>query len=467
MIFRRMIPALAAAVLAAGCGGGSRTFPYPDRPAPPSPSADPALRQNVPPPQTEMPIDLLSALRLATGSHFDVLEARARVREAEGRASSADGALLPTIGVGGGVARNRGNVQSSFGELKDTEFETVTALGTARISINLGESIYRDLAAHRQADAAGELQTAALQRALFGVSLDYIALVESDSTVRIQDLFVQEAQSLLRLTAARESQGLGTALDTERARAQAAAAEQRLLTARNERQRRSKTLAAGLRLDATIDLVPVDKDLSPATLLNPAEPLAAWLSRASERRPESRALLSSRKAAEHEVDANRWALWGPELSAAAFAGALGSSVPTMDERETFVVAVGWTFSFGGPGRIEAAEARVDQAGIALDRFRETLQASVAGAYHELALARQRLDPAERELAAAEKALRIARATYEGGLLAESDLLLAQQAADQARLRRLSAVARYNESQVRLLAESGGSSIEAFTAGTPK
>jgi multidrug efflux pump subunit AcrA (membrane-fusion protein) len=97
---------------------------------------------------------------------------------------------------------------------------------------------------------------------------------------------------------------------------------------------------------------------------------------------------------------------------------------------TTSVALGWTFSLGGPGRIEAAEARAAQADIALERFRDRLQASVAGSYQELALARQNLDPAQRELTAAEAALRIARANYEGGLLPENDLLLAQQAADQ-------------------------------------
>ncbi len=80
------------------------------------------------------------------------------------------------------------------------------------------------------------------------------------------------------------------------------------------------------------------------------------------------------------------------------------------------------------------------------------------------LSRQQLDPAQRELGAAENALRIARANYEGGLLPENDLLLAQQAADQARLRRLAAVARFNQSQLQLLAESGIASIESLSGG---
>jgi outer membrane protein TolC len=395
---------------------------------------------------------------------LDLLEVRARVREAEGRASSADGYLLPVLSIGGAVNNARGTLQSSFGALQEGNFYTVSALGTVRISTNVGESIYRDLAAHRVVEAAQGYELAQVQRTLFDVSVGYLALVESDSTVRIQEQFVQEAQTLARLTQAREAQGIGSALDSERARAQAAAAEQRLLGARNERQRRSKALAASLRLDSTVDLAPADKDLAPATLVSPTDDLPKWLGRASERRPEILAYQSSREAARNEATGTRWSVWGPELSAGAAWGGLGKSFNTVDERANYIVSLGWTFSLGGPGRIEAAEARAAQADIALERFRDRLQASVAGSFQELALSRQNLDPAQRELTAAEAALRIARANYEGGLLPENDLLLAQQAADQARLRRLAAVARFNQAQLQLLAESGVATIDSLTGG---
>jgi outer membrane protein len=445
----------------AACGCGTAEPAYPpgvftaDR-APAIPAA--------PLPAVEKTIDLTSALRLASGSHLDVLEAKARVREAEGRASSADGYLLPVLTVGGSVGNARGTLQSSFGELQEGNFYSVSALGTVRIATNLGESIYRDLAAHRAVEAAQGTENAQLQRTLFDVSVAYLALVESDSAVRIQEQFVAEAQTLARLTQARETQGLGSALDSQRARALAAAAEQRLLGARNERQRRSKALAASLRLDPTVDLSPADRDLAPATLVPPAEDLRKWLGRASERRPEIRAYEAGRDAARNEASATRWSVWGPELSAAAAWGGLGRSFSTVDERANYVFSLGWTFSLGAPGRIEAADARLAQADIALERFRDRLEASVAAAYHELDLARQNLDPSQRELTAAEAALRIARANYEGGLLPETDLLLAQQSADQARLRRLTAIARFNQAQLQLLAESGVAAIDTLTGG---
>jgi outer membrane protein TolC len=461
MTTNRQIAFAVAAVLAAGAGCRSaEREPIPDslRTERAPSRAEPA------PPAIPKTIDLTTALRLAAGIHLDILEARARVREAEGRASSADGYLLPVLSVGGAVSNARGTLQSSFGQLQEGNFYTVSALGTVRISTNVGESIYRDLAAHRSVEAAEGYELAQIQRTLFDVSVGYLALVESDSAVRIQAQFVLEAQTLARLTQAREAQGLGSALDSERARAQAATAEQRLLAARNERQRRSKALSASLRLDSTVDLSPADQDLAPASLVAPAEDLQKWIGRASERRFEIRAFQASREAARNEASATRWSVWGPEVSAGAAWGGLGRSFSTVDERANYVVALGWTFSLGGPGRIEAAEARVAQADLALERFRDRLQASVAGSFQELTLARQNLDPAQRELTAAEAALRIAKANYEGGLLPENDLLLAQQAADQGRLRRLAAVARFNQAQLQLLAESGVATIDSLTGG---
>jgi outer membrane protein TolC len=412
-------------------------------------------------------IDLTTALRISAGSHLDILEARARVREAQGNVTAADGFLLPILTLGGSWGRTEGQVQASFGNLGNVSFGTVTALGTVQLSANVGQAIYHDLAVHRIATAAAEFELAQIQRTLLEVSQDYIALVEGDATVRINEQIVQEAQGLVRYTQAREAQGLGSTLDSERAKAQVADAEQRLIVARNDRQRRSKKLSQGLRLDSSVDLIPVDRDLAPATLVSRTETLDQWLARAGERRPELRGFRASQEAAREEASATRWLVWGPQISAGYLFGGLGRSPSTVDDRESWVASVGWTLSLGGPGRIEAAEARAQQATIQFLRFQDRLQASVAGAYQEVVLSRERLDPAQRELDSAERALRLARINFEGGLLPENDLLVAQQAADQARQRRLTAVTRFDLAQLELMAEAGVASVDSLSAGAGK
>lgn len=413
------------------------------------------------------PIDLTTTLRIAAGSHLDILEARARAREAQGNADAADGFLLPVLTAGGVWGRTDGTVQASFGNLADVKFSSINALGTVQLSANVGQSIYHDLAVHRIVAATSEFELAQVQRTLLQVAQQYLALVEGDVIVRINEQFVQEASRLVRYTEARELQGLGRALDTERARTQEGEAQQRMLVARNERQHRSKRLSESLRLDSTVDLAPVDRDLAPATLVNPADSMQQWLVRAAEHRPETRAFRAAQEAAQQEASATRWLVWGPEVTAVALFGGVGRSPSTVGERETWLAGLGWTFSLGGPGRIEAADARLEQASIQILRFQDQLQASVAGVFQELILARERLDPAARELTAAENALRLARINFEGGLLPETDLLLAEQAADQARQRRLTAVTRYDQAQLQLLAEAGIASVDSLAGGAGK
>lgn len=454
--------------LSAGCGGTAEPLPDLTQGAPEAGRA--AAPPQEPAPADSKPIDLATAIRLAAGSHYDILEARARVAEAEGRAFSADAALLPSVGLVGLVGHTSGQKQASFGNLGEVDFNTVNAFGTVRLTANIGESVYRRLQAHRRVDAVGDFERATLQRTLVSVSLGYLTLVEADSIVRHHEQFAEETRGLVRLAEARETQGLGTSLDTERARTQLASAEQRLVVARNDRQRHSKTLASALRLDPRVDLVPMDKNLAPARLIDPAVPLPRWLEQASLGRPETRALYSAKLAAEAEASATRWSLWGPQIDAGARVGGAGKSFGTLEDQEGWNVAFGWTFALGGLGQIESADARVEQASLSLDRFRNTLIAVVAAAHRDLILSQERLGPAQRETDAAERALKIANANFQGGRLSETDLILTQQAADQARLRRLSAVARFNQAQIRLLSEAGGASVESLSAGvfgTPK
>src|SRR2546426_815167 len=124
--FRKTVAWSALLLGAAACRSASLPYPASESesgaPRPEAPQAPQA-------PATPKSIDLGSALRLAAGTHLDILEARARVREAEGRASAADGYLLPILSAGGLIAHTQGTVQNSIGDLQKANFNTVNALG--------------------------------------------------------------------------------------------------------------------------------------------------------------------------------------------------------------------------------------------------------------------------------------------------------------------------------------------------
>src|SRR5579883_694884 len=92
----RAIPRLLLAALLASAGCRSADPGLPESIDAGAAPRDGTPRQTPPPaPRETLPVDLATALRIAAGSHLDILEARARVREAEGNARSADGYLLP------------------------------------------------------------------------------------------------------------------------------------------------------------------------------------------------------------------------------------------------------------------------------------------------------------------------------------------------------------------------------------
>jgi len=93
------------------------------------------------------PIDLPTALRLAGAQSLDVQLAEARWREAQASADSTAWALFPTISPGVGYRKHSGQLQDIVGQVSDITKESVSAGATLGVSLELGEAVYRRLAA--------------------------------------------------------------------------------------------------------------------------------------------------------------------------------------------------------------------------------------------------------------------------------------------------------------------------------
>ncbi|MBI3303584.1 MAG: TolC family protein, partial [Deltaproteobacteria bacterium] len=64
----------------------------------------------------KLPINLPTALHLATANNLEIQEARARVREAQGAKNQALAAFLPTTSYSFTARKIDGRIQASFGE---------------------------------------------------------------------------------------------------------------------------------------------------------------------------------------------------------------------------------------------------------------------------------------------------------------------------------------------------------------
>jgi len=90
----------------------------------------------------------------------------------------------------------------------------------------------------------------------------------------------------------------------------------------------------------------------------------------------------------------------------------------------------------------------------VDRRLDEVQATVVTAHQASLTAAKLIPKAREEVAAAEEALRLTQKNLQAGTGLTIDVLHAQDAADQARLRYATALVRYNQSQINLLAALG-------------
>ena len=90
----------------------------------------------------------------------------------------------------------------------------------------------------------------------------------------------------------------------------------------------------------------------------------------------------------------------------------------------------------------------------MDRQSDRVRAAVVSAQQDGTANAKIIPVARRQLDAAQAALDLARANLRAGTMLTIDVLQAEDAADQARLRYVSAVVHYNQSQVNLLAAVG-------------
>src|SRR5207247_5597035 len=114
----------------------------------------PRLRaQEVPAPPTNVDtnsvsaIDLPTTLRLANAQNLDIQIARQRLKEAKANRESAVEQFFPWISPGAAYRRHEGRIQAVDGTVFDADKQAYTVGGVFTAQVELGEAIYKSLAA--------------------------------------------------------------------------------------------------------------------------------------------------------------------------------------------------------------------------------------------------------------------------------------------------------------------------------
>ncbi len=506
---RGIITLLALGALASGnCAtpGGMRTT-FPDvSPKLTSISADslPLDSSHVEPMYTELhPIDLAAVARIAAADNIDVKLARYRVQQAEGRLESAVGGALPVIVPTAIFEHVEGSVRATEGDIVNVGFNTFQPSIAAQWVLNPGQVAYDIIASKRRFRAAEHQEHAVQQSVLRTAAEQFYELVFAQARVSAAHQAVMEAQELLRINRLRTQTGTGVPADELRAEARLAEREQDLALAMQALYRASLALVDTLLLDdPRITLVPKLEDLPPLDLVRDDVSIEEMLAYAAEFRPDLQGVRELMEAAQADRGAAWWGGFGPQFAAGyQYGGITGhsnhtdesSGIPSnllvnplsadgsfssnvvgnaairegllrasrrldRDRDETFSFSdqqrasagVGARWSLSAFGDLKAASAAEQSAVLEAQRALQRVRVQVVEAAQASATNRKVISMAARQLRSAEEALRLTQANLQAGTMTTLDVLQAQDAVAQARLRYAEAVVRYNQSQVNLL-----------------
>ena len=419
---------------------------------PPADSAQPGL------PQTNHLhlIDLPTALRLAGAQNLDVQLAREKLAEAKANRDLAVAQFFPWLSPGITYRRHDNLIQDVAGNIIDVHKQSYAPGATLGSQLDLGDAIYKSLAARQLAKAAGQALEAQRQETTLAAAQGYFDLLMTQAGVGV-------AQEAVGIAANYEQQvqhavAAGIAFKGDQLRVKVQAERNRLLLRQAAEQQRTAAarLAQTLRLDPAVELAAAEADLTPLTLVEPNQALDSLVQQALLSRPE---LRQNRSLVEAARQAKKGAVYGPlvpSLGAQAFFGGLGGgkrgSPDRLGEQEDYAIGLAWRIGPGGlfdSGRIRATDARWHAAQVQADKTRDDITRQVVEAFTRLHSLADQMDIAKQALTAAEEGLRLAQARKEFAVGIVLENIQAEQDLTRARLDYLKAIVEFNKAQYAL------------------
>lgn len=451
-------------------------------------------------------IDLPTAVRVAAAQNLDIRLARQRVVGARGRLESTVGGAFPALVPTALLEHVEGTVRATPGDLVGVGFNTFQPSVAVQWVLNPGKVLYEIVAARKRLLATEHEERAVASETLRLAAVQFYELVRLQARVSAAHQSVTEAEELRRIAALRVASGLGVPADQLRAEARLAERRQDLVSALQSFYEASIRLSLTLHLDSTVTLVPAIEAVAPHALVREDLTLEELLALALQYRPDlagTRDLVAA-VAAEH--GAAWWGAFGPQFQVAyQIGGITGHSSNTVepqgipsnlllnpfsssgsfhpnpvanglikefisrgarglegarDESFSFfdqqrgTAGVGWRWSLSAFGDLKTSGAAEAQAWIAAEARLDQAQAQLVAAQQASRANRELIDLASQQVASAQEALRLTEAHLSAGTMTTLDVLQAQDALAQARVRFADAVVRYNQAQVDLLAALG-------------
>ena len=403
-------------------------------------------------------LTLAEAVRLALQANPQVQNANLTVAERQEDIRVARSGLLPQATLKVSDSAERINLGSSFGKALPIfphhvgpfqVFEAGPEFSTPVFDLTLWRNVQASRASR---DASRHDEQSLREQTTLLVVSQYLAALRAAEQVRTVQSRVDLALALADQAQQLEENGIGTNLDTVRAKVELQNARQALLVAQADSQKALYGLARLLDLDPRQQIQLADQSYFSAT---PEFPGDAGISSALANRPELQSLLSQEAAARMQQKAARderlpslgvggtWAYQGTSLS---------SSIPT------YVVAATLSVPLWTSGRISAEEAKasLEVRELANQRRaqRDAIVEEVKSAGADLTSDRSQVEVARSGLALADQELGQARERFAAGIANNIELITAQDSLARAHDNLIDALYRYNLAHAQLAHATG-------------
>jgi outer membrane protein len=329
---------------------------------------------------------------------------------------------------------------------------TFDARATATQTVFDFSAIKRVQAAKAQVDVAKAEEEATRNAVSDLVARAYLTLVRADAQVSTAEANVTLAESLRKLALSQKDAGSGTGIEVTRAQVQLANEQQRLLVARNDRDRAQIQLLRAMGLKMSVHIDPADK-----LRYVPAEGVTVndALDTARQTRADVRVQHRREALSKIQADAVKWERL-PSIGAFADAGGIG--LDPADVRFTRTVGVSLRIPIWDGGRRDARRAeslsQLRQEELRGKDLNQQVESEVRLAFEALQSAEGQIKVAEQGVQLAENELAQARRRYEAGVGTSIEVTDAQTRTARAQDNRTAALYLHNLAKIELASAMG-------------
>lgn len=402
------------------------------------------------------PIDLPTALRLAGAQSLDVRIARERLAEAKANYRSSVLQFFPWVSPGIAYRQHDDKIQDVAGNLIDVHKYSYAPGATVGVQFDLGDAIYKTLAAKQLAKAADHGFEAQRQDSVLTAVDGYFDLAQAQSAVGVANDAVRIAGGYENQLSRAVEAGIAFKGDLLRARVQLERNRVALRKAREQQRVIAARLAQVLHLDPAVELVAPDAELVPLSLIPSTTALAVVVRQSLASRPELKQSQSLTAAAREAKDGAAYGPLIPSLGAQVFWGGLGGGRNGVSDsfggQQDFVIGATWRIGRGGlfdAGRVRSAEARWKIATLAADKLRDDVTRQAIEAFTRWQSFADQVAVGERVLKAAEEGLQLAQQRKEFAVGVVLETIQAEQDLTRARLDFARTLAEFNKAQYAL------------------